>query len=115
MGRQPVLAEEGRLGEAHRPVEGALRGRGGRRSSGCRQARARGGAHARGEAGELAPVEANVDGEADVCPAAVGKGREVGSKPAGRRSASGRVSSRRLLRAGGPRPLCDIRPLSKGS
>jgi hypothetical protein len=121
MGRCPVLAGEGRLSEAHRPAEGALGGRGGHRPSRCRRARARGGAHAHGEPGELAPVEAGersrrwpavwmqastrpwrsasscpwrlvslrpmeagVDGEADACPAAVGKGREVGSKQAGR-------------------------------
>jgi hypothetical protein len=41
------------------------------------------------EAGELAPVEAGVDGEVDACPVAVGKGEEVVSKPAGRRSANG--------------------------
>jgi hypothetical protein len=45
------------------------------------------------------------DGEVDACPAVVGKGGEVGSKPAGQRSASGRASSRRLLRAGGRWPL----------
>jgi hypothetical protein len=52
MGWRPVLAREGRLGEAPRPVVGVLGGRGGRRPSGCRRARAR------GEPGELAPVEA---------------------------------------------------------
>jgi hypothetical protein len=57
MGRRPVLAGEGRLGEARRPAEGTLGGRGGRRPYGCRRARARGGAHARGEPGELAPME----------------------------------------------------------
>jgi hypothetical protein len=50
MGRHPVLAGEGRLGEARRPAEGAL---GGRRPSRCKRARAR------GELGELAPVEAS--------------------------------------------------------
>jgi hypothetical protein len=44
-------------------------------------------------------------GEADARVAVVGKGGEVGSKPAGRRSASGRASNRRLLMAGGRRPL----------
>jgi hypothetical protein len=53
MRRRPVLAREGRLGEAHRPAEGTLGGRGGHRSSGCRRARAR------GEPGELAPMEAD--------------------------------------------------------
>jgi hypothetical protein len=53
MRRRPVLAREGRLGEARRPVEGALGGRGDHRPSGCRRARAR------GEPGELAPVEAD--------------------------------------------------------
>jgi hypothetical protein len=43
------------------------------------------------EAGELAPVEAGVDREADACPTVVGKGGEVGSKPVGCRSASGRA------------------------
>jgi hypothetical protein len=57
------------------------------------------------EAGELASVEAGIDGEADACPVVVGKGGEVRSKPAGRRSASGWASSQRLLRAGGRRPL----------
>jgi hypothetical protein len=46
-----------------------------------------------------------IDGEADACPAVVRKGREVRSKPEGWHSASGRVSSRWLLRAGGRRPL----------
>jgi hypothetical protein len=55
VGRCPVLAGEGRLDEACRPAEGT---RGGRRPSGCRRARAHGGARTRGEAGELAPVEA---------------------------------------------------------
>jgi hypothetical protein len=36
------------------------------------------------EAGELAPMEVSVDGEAEACPVAVGKGGEVRSKPAGR-------------------------------
>jgi hypothetical protein len=52
MGRCPVLAGEGRLSEARRPAEGALGGRGGHRPSRCRRA------CARGEPGELAPVEA---------------------------------------------------------
>jgi hypothetical protein len=50
MGRHPVLAGEGRLGEARRLAEGAL---GSRRPFGCKRARAR------GELGEFAPVEAN--------------------------------------------------------
>jgi hypothetical protein len=50
MGRHPVLAGEGRLGEARRLAEGAL---GSRRPFGCKRARAR------GELGELAPVEAS--------------------------------------------------------
>jgi hypothetical protein len=58
VGRRPVLAGEGRLGEAHRPAEGARGGQGGHRPSECMWARARGGARTRGEAGELAPVEA---------------------------------------------------------
>jgi hypothetical protein len=57
------------------------------------------------EADELVPVEAGVDGEADACPAVVGKGGEDGSKPAGRRNASEQASSRWLLRAGGRRPF----------
>jgi hypothetical protein len=57
------------------------------------------------EAGELAPMKAGVNGVVDVCPAAVEKGGEVGSKPVGRRSASKRASSRWLLRTGGRRPL----------
>jgi hypothetical protein len=52
MGRCPVLAGEGRLSEARRPAEGTLGGRGGHRPSRCRRA------CARGEPGELAPVEA---------------------------------------------------------
>jgi hypothetical protein len=53
------------------------------------------------EAGELAPMETGVDGEADVCLAVVGKGGEVGSKPARWCNDSERASSRWLLRAGG--------------
>jgi hypothetical protein len=63
------------------------------------------GDHAPVEVGEIAPVEAGVDEEVDACPTAVEKGGEVGSKPAGWRSASERASSRWLLRAGGWRPL----------
>jgi hypothetical protein len=85
-----------------------------RRGGGCASSVARGGGCAsgitRGGDGASGVVRgggcaSSFDREVDACPAVVGKGREVGSKPAGRRSASGRASSRRLLRDGGRRPL----------